>query len=196
MKKQFLLITTLCLSFFFSSCKKDDDAAPATPTPTPTTKYFFSFNLDGVPKYIYGASNNVNWGSGGGVYSGASIFTLTSDIGITFNMDQDSILGSDFQALIGQKIPFIGCGGCPQTNAYLTYDISGDSFASHDTDNPLPAYYTRITSSTYLGTFNQFGIYYEKYVVTGEFNARISYGGTIKNLTNGTFKLIFPAAFD
>lgn len=195
MKKQLLLITTLCLSILFSSCKKDDDNSTATPTPV-APEYFFSFNLDGVPTYIKGAKNNVYYGVTSGAYSGASFFNFTTDISLSININKDSILGSDFQALIGQKLPFIGCGGCPETNVYLNYDINGDNYTSFEIDNALPAYYLKITSVSYLGFFNQFGEYYEKYVVTGEFNARISSGGTVKNLTNGTFKLIFPAAFD
>ncbi len=197
MKKQLLIIATLVITLGVSSCKKDDNTSPQTPAPTPTptttNQLFMSFSLDGVAKSITATSNNVNTGFGGGSFTSATFFDFINNASINLSMPNDTILGSDLQALVGQKILIGSCGGCP-TNIHLEYDINGNTYKSYDSHNPFPTNYIKFTSVTFYKNVNLFGKSLNQYYVTGEFDLNLSYGSTIKHASNGTFKMIFQEA--
>ena len=178
-----------------NSCKKKDDNnnVTPTPTPTPTNKLFIAFTLDGVSKNITGTSNQINTGGGGYAYTSTGFFDLTNDININLSIPKDTILGSDLQSLIGQKIPIGSCGGCP-TNINLQYDISGNTYESDDSNNPSPTNYIKLTAVTFKKSITLFGQSLNQYYVTGVFNVKLSYGSDIKNAPDGTFGLIFQEA--
>ncbi len=174
-----------------NSCKKDDNNnATSTSTPTPTNQLFIAFTLDGVSKNITGASNQINTGGGGYAFTSSGFFDLATDISINLSMPQDTVLGSDLQSLIGQKIPIGSCGGCP-TNINLQYDISGNTYESYDSNNPFPTNYIKFTSVTFNKSITLFGQSLNQYYVTGVFNVKLSYGSDVKNAPDGTFGLIF-----
>jgi len=196
MKANLFTCAILFLILGFSSCKKEDNANKTTATTTTATtnnNVYINFTLDGVSKSIAGATNNRNTGYGGGSYTSAGFFDFTNDVGICLSMPLDSIVGSDLQSLVGQKIPIGSCGGCP-TNIYMYNTINGDDYRSYDTNNPYPANYVKFNSVTYNRTEVVFGEVLDYYYVTGEFNLKLSYGTTIKNVTNGTFKLLYTEA--
>ena len=189
MNKQILAIAVLSCCVVFSSCKKDDK----TETPATPTQLYMNFSLDGTPVNVSGTTNQLNTGYGGGSYTSSAFFTGSSLDEISLSIPQDSILGSDLQALVGQKIAIGSCGGCP-TNIEVTHEINGDDYQSSDSDNPLPTYYVKFNSVTFLQTVNLFGQNLNQYYVTGEFKVRLRYGSTLKNADNGTFKMVFQEA--
>jgi len=193
MKKQLFTIAIIALSLIFSSCKKEDPTPVPAFTPPASTQLFMTFDLDGTTQNITGSTNSLNTGYGGGSYTSSGFFNLNTDIDFTLSMPLDSIMGSDLQALVGQKLLIGSCGGCP-TNIHLSYDIGGNSYQSYDTYNPAPTNYVRFNSVTYLKTSTSFGITTNQYLVEGDFNLKLSYGSTVKNATNGTFRLIFKEA--
>ena len=186
MKKHFLLFAVLTVSFGFFSCSKDKEEE----TPAPNNQLYMNFTLDSVPVNVTGTTNQLNTGFGGGSYTSSAFFTVSNLDEISLSIPQDSILGSDLQALVGQKIPIGSCGGCP-TNIEVTHRINGDDYESTDTYNPYPAYYVQFNSVAFCQTVVLFGQSLNEYYVTGEFKVRLNYGSDIKNADNGTFRMIF-----
>jgi hypothetical protein len=197
MKKYLFIIVTLVLSVAISSCKKekkkDPDPAPASasaPTPAAADPLYIKFTLDGVAKSFTSTNVSINTGFGGGSSTSSGFFNLTDDISINLNMPLDSIMGSDLQSLVGQKIRIGSCGGCP-TNIYLNYAINDNDYQSSGTYNVLPSEYIKFNTVTFQKNLTVFNRNVNQYYVTGEFNLKLSYGTDIKNATNGTFALIF-----
>ena len=196
-KNRILIYPFIVMGFVLilaSSCKKkDDNNATPTPTPTQTNKLFIAFTLDGVAQNITGSSNQINTGGGGYAYTSSGFFDLTNDININLSIPKDTILGSDLQSLIGQKIVIGSCGGCP-TSINLQFDINGNTYESIDSNNPSPTYYIEFNTVKFLQTVTLFGQSLNQYYVTGVFNLKLSYGTDFKNATNGTFGLVFQEA--
>jgi hypothetical protein len=195
MKKHLFIIITVVLSMSISSCKKDEKKDPVpvpapAPAPAPTNQLYINFTLDGVAKSFTGTEVALHTGYGGGSSTSSGFFNTTDDISINLSMPLDSIVGSDLQSLVGQKIPIGSCGGCP-TNIHLDYDINGDEFESSDSYNALPADYIKFNSVTFNKNVTVFDQNLNQYYVTGEFNLKLSHGTDVKNATNGTFGLIF-----
>ncbi len=192
MKKQLVIILASCLLFSagFLSCKK----TPTQPAPNLPSPLFIYFNLAGTPTNIFGLQNSLNTGSGGGAYTSSGFFNFTQDINITINIDKDSILGSDLQALVGQQLPFLGCSGCPQTNVSIDYTpggFNGNEYMTNPSYNPFPANYLKITSVTFVNTSNVTGVSVNNYAINGVFNAVLSYGTDSMQATNGHFRLLY-----
>lgn len=193
MKKQLFVIITLVLSISIFSCKKDDkkNSTPApVPTPTPTNQLYIKFTLDSVAKNFTDTKASIHTGFGGGSFTSSGFFNSQDNISINLSMPLDSIIGSDLQSLVGQKIPIGSCGGCP-TNIYLEYEINGDNYKSSDNHNALPSEYIKFNSVTFDKNVTVFDKQVNQYYVTGDFNVKLSYGTDVKNATNGTFGLIF-----
>jgi len=193
MKKQLLIIASLALTLGFYSCKKDDNnnTQPAAPATSSTANHLFiNFSLDGVAKSFTGATNQINTAAGGGAITTSGFFDLNTNIDISLQMPRDTILGADLTSLIGQKIPIVDCMGCP-TNSWMSYEINGDDYRADNLNNTLPDNYFKITSVTFAKNIILFGQSLNQYYVTGEFNANLAYGSNIKNVTNGTFRLVF-----
>lgn len=192
--KKLLLIIVALLSISISSCKKEDKkVATPTPAPAPTNPLFIKFTLDGAAKNFTSTTASIHTGFGGGAFTSSGFFNLSDDISINLSMPLDSIMGSDLQSLVGQKIPIGSCGGCP-TNIYLDYSLNGNSYQSSDSHNALPAEYIKFNTVTFDKNVTVFDKKVNQYYVTGDFNLKLSYGTDVKNATNGTFGLIFREA--
>jgi hypothetical protein len=195
MKKHLFIIVSLLLSITFSTCKKDNkkdpapDPAPA-PAPAPTKQVYIQFTMDGAAKTFTDTKVSLHTGYGGGSSTSSGFFNTKDNISINLSMPLDSIMGSDLQSLIGQKIPIGSCGGCP-TNIYLSYEINGNSYQSSDSYNALPAEYIKFNTVTFDKNVTVFDQNLNQYYVTGEFNLKLSYGTDVKNVTNGSFGLLF-----
>jgi hypothetical protein len=194
MKKLLFVTITLVLSISISSCKKKNNTPPPAPVlapaPAPANQLFINFTLDGVAKSFTGTEVSLHTTYGGGSSTSSGFFNMNDNISINLNMPLDSIMGSDFQSLIGQKIRIGSCGGCP-TNINLDYEINGNDYESSDLNNALPADYIKFNTVTFQKNVTVFGKNLNQYYVTGDFNLKISYGTDVKNATNGTFGLIF-----
>jgi len=153
-------------------------------------KLFIIFNLDGETKGITSPNLSISTGSSFGAYTSSGFFIFNNSIDIDFNLDRDSILGADLQALVGQKIRIEGCLGCA-TNAAMRYEINGDEYRASDLNNTFPANYFKIRTVTFYQTVNKFGKSLNQYYVEGEFDAYLTYGSDNKHATNGLFRLIF-----
>ncbi|MBU3661311.1 MAG: hypothetical protein FGM14_15690 [Flavobacteriales bacterium] len=190
--KSFYLIFSILVLAALSSCKKDTDDGE-----TPTDELFISFTIDGVQKkYVSNSStsNNTNGGSSGNsAYTGAGFFDFEKDIYISLDLEKDSIVGADLEALIGQKIQI--CDICPVSMG-MRYDIDGDDYSTSASNNPYPANYFKINSVTFYRLNNTLGQNAKEYFVTGEFTTKLNYSTTVKNVTNGQFRLIFQEVTD
>lgn len=193
MIKQVLLILSLLLTIQFLSCKKKNNTqAPAptpTPAPAPANSLFVSFTLDGSPKNFTSATASMNQGYSSGS-STSSGFYVNDNISINLSMMLDSIMGSDLQGLVGQKIRIGSCGGCP-TNIHMNYEIGGNLYTTSDTYNTLPNEFIRFNSVTFDKTVTSFGKQLNQYYIKGDFNVKLTYGNDTKNATNGSFGLLF-----
>lgn len=193
MKKHLFIILTLVLNISVSSCKKDDkkdpDPTPA-PAPAPVNPLFINFTLDGAAKSVTSTNVSLHTGFGGGSFTSSGFFNLKDDISFNLSMPLDSIMGSDLQSLIGLKIPIGSCGGCP-TNIHFDYYMNGNDYTSSDLNNDLPADYIKFNTVTFDKNVTVFNKQVNQYYITGEFNLKLSYGTDIRNVTNGTFGLIF-----
>jgi len=185
MKATFFFLSLLSLTLI-SSCKKKES------TPTPVDELYISFKLDGVDKKFSTTSFTTNSNSGGVsgnlAYISSGFFDLEKDIFIDFDIQKDSIVGADYQAAVGQNIPV--CDNCPISMG-LRYVISGNDYNSSQSNNPFPANYFKINSVTFYRLNTTFGLNVKEYFITGEFNTKINYGTSIKNVTEGKFRLIF-----
>ncbi len=196
MKKQLFFAITLILSISLSSCKKDDkkepepEPAPAPAPAPPANQLFINFTLDGAAKSYTSTDVSLSTGYGGGSFTSTGFFNLKQDIHFTLSMPLDSIMGSDLQALVGQKLVIGSCGGCP-TNIHFDFDLNGNDYESYDSNNDLPNEYIKFNSVTFHKNVTVFGKNLNQYYVTGEFNLKVSSGTDIKNATNGTFGLLF-----
>ena len=197
MKNNFTLLVFMSVSFLFASCKKED-AKTTTPITTPN-QVFIKMKWNGVQTDFTGTNNLISEGTAGGsdAFSSAGFFNLSTSDNITIElmMDQDSILGSDLQSLIGVKLPVLDCIDC-QPHMEMIYNVNNDFHITKENDNVFPANYFKITSVTFLATVNHGGQICDQYVVQGEFNVKLEYASTINTASNGTFKLIFIEAWD
>jgi hypothetical protein len=78
----------------------------------------------------------------------------------------------------------------------MRYDIDGDDYSTSASNNPFPANYFKINSVTFYRLNNTLGQNVKEYFVTGEFTTKLNYSTTIKNVTNGQFRLIFQEVID
>jgi len=191
MKTYFLLLSILFLTVF-SSCKKDKEEEE-----TPVDELYISFKLDGVDKKYTSNGilmNNISGGTfGNSAYTSAGFYDFEKNIYIDFAMEKDSIVGSDYEAAVGQS--FSVCESCP-VSLGLSYEIDGNNYESKESNNPFPANYFKITSVTFYRLNNTLGQNVKEYFVTGEFITKISYTSIVKNVTNGKFRLIFQEVID
>jgi len=191
MKTYFLLLCILFLTVF-SSCKKNKGEEE-----TPVDELYISFTIDGAQKKYVSSSNtfnNTNSGIfGNSSYTGAGFFDLEKEIYINFDLEKDSIVGADFETVIGQKIQI--CDNCPISMG-MRYVIDGDDYSTSASNNPYPANYFKINSVTFYRLNNSLGQNVKEYFVTGEFITKISYTSIVKNVTNGKFRLIFQEVID
>ena len=192
MKSYFLILSVLFLTVLSSWKKKDKNEEE-----TPVDELFISFTIDGVQKKYVSSSNTFNNTNGGifgnSSYTGAGFFDLEKEIYINFDLEKDSIVGSDFEAVIGQKLQI--CDICPVSMG-MRYDIDGDDYSTSASNNPYPANYFKINSVTFYRLNNTLGQNVKEYFVTGEFTTKLNYSTTIKNVTNGQFRLIFQEVID
>jgi len=196
MKKPLFILITLVLSLSISSCKKSSKKEPdptPTPAPAPTNQLYINFTLDGAAKSFTGTTVSLHTGYGGGSSTSSGFFNVNDNISINLSMPLDSIMGSNLQSLVGQKILIGSCGGCP-TNIYFSYEINGNDYQSSDSYNTLPTEYIKFNSVIFDKNVTFIDKKLNQYYVTGEFNLKLSYGTDVKNATNGTFGLIFREA--
>jgi hypothetical protein len=190
--KTFYLFLGILFITALSSCKKDNNGEE-----TPVDELFISFTIDGVQKkYVSNSAtfNNTNGGIfGNSSYTGAGFFDLEKEIYINFDLEKDSIVGADFQAVIGEKLQI--CDNCPVSMG-MRYVIDGDDYNTSASNNPYPANYFKINSVTFYRLNNTLGQNVKEYFVTGEFTTKLNYSTTIKNVTNGQFRLIFQEVID
>jgi len=191
--RNLVILSFALFTLTISSCKKDTPNNPGSGS----NNLYIKFTLDGTPVDYESTSCSINTGFGGGSYTSSGFFDTEKDISIGINIPQDTIRGADLTALIGQKIEFYGCGGCP-TNADMIYSVGlgGDDYRTDQSLNTLPNQYLKLNTVTFSKTINSFGKNVGQYIVTGEFNANLNYGSTIKSATNGTFKLVFQEAYN
>ena len=185
MKVTFFFLTLLSFTLL-SSCKKKET------TPPPADELYISFKLDGVDKK-FSTTNFITNSNSGGVggnlaYISSGFYDLEKEIFINFDVQKDSIVGADYQAAIGQNIPV--CDNCPISMG-LRYAINGNDYSSSQSNNPFPANYFKINSVTFYRLNTSLGQNVKEYIITGEFNTKINYSTTVKNVTEGKFRLIF-----
>ena len=191
MRNLLLIFIAVILATAVSCKKKNNNTTPPPVTPLPTApSVFISFTIDGAAKTFTGTEVSIHTGFGGGSFTSSGFFNFTDDVSFNLNMPLDSIMGADLQALVGTKIPIGSCGGCP-TNIELQYAINGDDYRCSDSNNALPNDYVKFNSVTFHKTVTSFGKNLNQYMVTGEFNLKLSYGSNIKSVTSGTFSLPF-----
>ena len=192
--KKLKFLTLLLVVIYTSACQKDN---PPT-TSNGANDFFISFDLDGIS--IEHRTTNVSYSTTGAPATSISrIILLDSAIGssidIQIGVNQDSIVGADFLALIGQKVEVGYCSGSPcGVKAKMEYNTPSYDLESEENNNPLPNYYIKINSAAYHSTAQLFGVGETKfYLIEGEFNLRMEeYGGVLRDATNGQFRLLFP----
>lgn len=188
--KTYLLSLSILFLTLFSSCHKEKDE-------TLVDELYISFKLDGEEKKYISNGTSLNSSSGGtngiSCYSSSGFFDQTRNIFIDFSIEKDSIIGSDYEASVGQS--FSVCESCP-VSLGIRYEIDGDIYESRELNNPFPTNYFKLSSVTFYRLNNMFGQNVKEYYVTGEFTTKINKGNDLKNVTSGKFRLIFQEVID
>ena len=183
-----------CISFFalllltVAACsKKKDSTTPVTPI-TPSSPYYFKFNLDGVahnynqniPQYMPFYANEA-----GGYEVATAALWPSVGLRLSWPID-DTVTESDLMGLIGQTLHFNDIAVHPE----ITWDSTAASSTWTSVDTASTDYYVRITNVTYLKKDTTAGVYVSTYVVTGSCNAMLNTGTSRVTMSAGDFKFI------
>ncbi|MGH1337901.1 MAG: hypothetical protein ACRBFS_17400 [Aureispira sp.] len=193
--KNYSYLLFLALIFCFSACQQNSNVTPSAPN------NFIEFDENGTTvryELTTPASHNsttqalsgtvstlVNSGYVGAYYGDSE------SMNISFSSNKSSLGLSDYQNLVGQKIPLGLCTTSNCTQAYIvrTLNTIPQAFLSDASANNLPSDYLKVTSVKFHSNSPVYGDLYE---IQGEFNGTLKEDdGTTQVISNGTFQLLF-----
>lgn len=175
------------LGLCFVSCSKKDEKI--SPSPTPTNRYYFEFNLDG--KAVKMASQEPQFtvlsGNVGG-YQTPSANVFFPSIRLTFDFPNPA-LDADVKALAGKRLKFgYAWDGARAALAYEDSSAGETFFDNYDTTG---AYYVDISKVSYSKRDTILGMPFDIYEVSGTCKAKLEdYLGNSKNLSDGKFNML------
>ncbi len=181
------LFALLLLTVAACSKKKDSTTTPVTPV-TPTSPYYFKFNMNGV---AYNYNQNIPqympfYANEAGGYEVATA-ALWPSVGLRLSWpSNDTVKESDLLGLIGKTLYFTDTAVHPE----ISWDSTTTSAEWFSVDTANTANYVKITNVTYLKKDTTAGYNVATYVITGNCNALIDNGTSRTTLSGGDFKFI------
>lgn len=195
MNKYFYIL--LCTLVLFSSCQQNSNVSPSA------TNNFLEFDANGTtvryelttPAHHISISQSWSGGTSSNLVNSGYVgayYGDTASMNISFSTTKSSLTLSDYQSLVGQKIPLGICttANCLQAYIVRTFNSSIQIYKSESSANNLPNDYLKITQVSFHSNDPRHGNLYK---IQGEFSGTLEEDdGTTQMVNNGTFQLLFP----
>jgi hypothetical protein len=183
--KKTLITAAISAAFFASiiSCKKSEDKT--TPTPTPSSPYYFEFTLGGKytkfanpePQYAYMLGE-----VGGFQTPSASAIYPSIELSFIFN---HRATDADVKGLAGKRLRFNDWYSTDSATAFLHYMSDASTDGLYDNDDTTYAYYVDVSKVNFLRVDTLFGTPLDIYEVTGTCRALMTDDENIEMLLEG-----------